>query len=141
MGGLDIAGRAALTQPQLEMQARAQRAGLLGGLQGQQLRGLGLLGGIGQQQQALQQAGIGASRGEFGRALAYGPQQLGLLQGSIAGMEAPVSRTDQYNPSRSEKFEAGLNAYQTVAPIFSNLFQQTPQAPVQTLSGTSRGLF
>jgi hypothetical protein len=141
MGGLDIAGRAALTQPQLEMQARAQRAGLLGGLQGQQLRGLGLLGGIGQQQQALQQAGIGESRGEFGRALAYGPQQLGLLQGSIAGMEAPVSRTDQYNPSRSEKFEAALNAYQTVAPIFSNLFQQTPQAPVQTLSGTSRGLF
>lgn len=141
MGGLDIAGRAALTQPQLEMQARAQRAGLLGGLQGQQLRGLGLLGGIGQQQQALQQAGIGASRGEFGRALAYGPQQLGLLQGSIAGMEAPVSRTDQYNPNRSEKFEAALNAYQTVAPIFSNLFQQTPQAPVQTLSGTSRGLF
>jgi hypothetical protein len=52
MGGLDIAGRAALTQPQLEMQARAQRSGLLGGLAGQQLQGLGLLGGIGQQQQA-----------------------------------------------------------------------------------------
>ena len=48
MGGLDIAGRAALTQPQLEMQARAQRSGLLGGLAGQQLQGLGLLGGIGQ---------------------------------------------------------------------------------------------
>ena len=68
IAGLDIAGRAALTQPQLEMQARAQRAGLLGGLQGQQLRGLGLLGGIGAQQQALQQRAIDAQRGEFARA-------------------------------------------------------------------------
>ena len=87
MGGLDIAGRAALSQPQLDMQARAQRAGLLGGLQGQQTQGLGLLGGIGQQQQGLQQQGLGAARGEFNRALGYGQQQLGLLQG---GMGTPL---------------------------------------------------
>lgn len=92
LAGLDIAGRAALTQPQLEMQARAQRAGLLGGLQGQQLTGLGLLGGIGQQQQALQQRAIDAQRGEFQRALGYGPQQIGLLQ---AGMGTPLVTTTQ----------------------------------------------
>ncbi len=87
MGGLDIAGRAALSQPQLEMQARAQRAGLLGGLQGQQVQGLGLLGQAGAQQQALQQRAIDAQRGEFQRALGYGPQQIGLLQ---AGMGTPL---------------------------------------------------
>jgi hypothetical protein len=90
LAGLDIAGRAALTQPQLEMQARAQRAGLLGGLQGQQLQGLGLLSGIGQQQQALQQRAIDAQRAEFQRALGYGPQQVSLLQ---AGMGTPLIST------------------------------------------------
>jgi len=87
IAGLDIAGRAALTQPQLEMQARQQRAGLLGGLQQEQLRGLGLLGGIGAQQQALQQRAIDAQRGEFQRALAYPQQQISLLQ---AGLGTPL---------------------------------------------------
>jgi hypothetical protein len=87
LGGLDIAGRAALAQPSLEMQARQQRAGLLGGLQGQQIQGLGLLGQAGAQQQALQQRAIDAQRGEFQRALGYGPQQIGLLQG---GMGTPL---------------------------------------------------
>ena len=92
MGGLDIAGRAALTQPSLEMQARQQRAGLLGGLQGQQVQQLGLLGGAGAQQQALQQRAIDAQRGEFQRALGYGPQQINLLQ---AGMGTPLITTTQ----------------------------------------------
>jgi len=101
LAGLDIAGRAALTQPQLEMQARAQRAGLLGGLQQEQLRGLGLLGGIGAQQQALQQRAIDAQRGEFARALAYPQQQLSLLQ---AGMGTPLISTTQ---TESQKAGAG----------------------------------
>lgn len=87
MGGLDIAGRAALAQPSLDIQARQQRAGLLGGLQGQQVQGLGLLGQAGAQQQGLQQRAIDAQRGEFQRALGYGPQQVGLLQ---AGMGTPL---------------------------------------------------
>ena len=128
MGGLDIAGRAALTQPQLELQARGQQSALLGGLQGQQLRGLGLLGGIGQQQQGLQQAGIGASMGEFQRALQYPQQQFGLLSQAVTGIPGQVSRTEGYNPSSFERLQSGLNAYQGV----SNLFQQAPQAPVQT---------
>jgi hypothetical protein len=90
MGGLDIAGRAALAQPSLDIQARAQRAGLLGGLQGQQVQGLGLLGQAGAQQQGLQQRAIDAQRGEFQRALGYGPQQVGLLQ---AGMGTPLVTT------------------------------------------------
>jgi hypothetical protein len=74
------------------MQARAQRAGLLGGLQGQQVQQLGLLGGAGAQQQALQQRAIDAQRGEFQRALGYGPQQINLLQ---AGMGTPLITTTQ----------------------------------------------
>jgi hypothetical protein len=80
----------AMFAPELELRARQQQAGLLGGLQGSQLQNLGLLSGIGQQQQLLQQRGLDAARGEFDRALAYGPQQLGLLQ---AGMGTPLTTT------------------------------------------------
>jgi hypothetical protein len=76
--------------PQLELQARQQQAGLLGGLQGQQVQQLGLLGQAGAQQQMLQQRAIDASRGEFQRALGYGPQQVGLLG---AGMGTPLVST------------------------------------------------
>jgi hypothetical protein len=72
------------------MQARQQRAGLLGGLQGQQIQQLGLLGGAGAQQQALQQRAIDAQKGEFQRALGYPQQQIGLLQ---AGMGTPLVST------------------------------------------------
>jgi len=131
LGGLDIAGRAALTQPQLEMQARAQRSGLLGGLAGQQLQGLGLLGGIGQQQQALQQQAIGAQRGEFQRALQYPQQQLGLLATGVSGVQPTITQTGGYSPSGLEKFQAGLGLLNTAQPIFSNLFSpsQTTQTP------------
>jgi hypothetical protein len=80
----------AMFDPQLELRARQQRMGLLGGLQGTQLQNLGLLGSIGQQQQGLGQRGIDAARGEFQRALGYGPQQLGLLQ---AGIGIPLTTT------------------------------------------------
>ena len=139
LGGLDIAGRAALTQPQLEMQARAQRSGLLGGLAGQQLQGLGLLGGIGQQQQALQQQAIGAQRGEFQRALQYPQQQLGLLATGVSGMQPTQTTTTGYSPSGLEKFQAGMGLLNTAQPIFSNLFsaQQPPQINMpSTLPGS-----
>jgi hypothetical protein len=70
-----------------EMAGRQFQAGLLGSLGAGQMQRLGLLGGIGTQQQTLQQRAIDAARGEFGRALGYGPQQLGLLQ---AGMGTPL---------------------------------------------------
>lgn len=141
MGGLDIAGRAALAQPSLDIQARGQQAALLGGLQGQQLRNLGLLSGIGQQQQGLQQAGIGASMGEFQRALQYPQQQFGLLSQAVTGIPGQTSRTTGYNPSSFERLQSGLNAYQTAAPLFSNLFSPS-QTPAQVpSSGSARGLF
>ena len=81
----------AMFAPELDLRARQQQAGLLGGLQGQQFQTLGLLGGMGAQQRGLQQQAIDAQRAEFFRALGYGPQQIGLLQG---GMGTPlVSQT------------------------------------------------
>lgn len=120
IAGLDIAGRAALTQPQLEMQARQQRAGLLGGLQQEQLRGLGLLGGIGAQQQALQQRAIDAQRGEFARALAYPQQQLSLLQ---AGLGTPLISTSGTSSERGlsgTEFGKAAAGVGTLVGLFSD---------------------
>jgi len=75
----------AFAQPELELRSRAQRAGLLGGLQSEQARRLGMLGGIGTQQQAFQQAALDVPYQEFQRALAYGPQQIGLLSQAVYG--------------------------------------------------------
>ena len=111
MGGLDIAGRAALAQPSLDIQARGQRAGLLGDLQGQQLRGLGLLSGIGLQQQGLQQQGLGVARSEFDRALAYAPQQLGILGAGATATQPLVSRTTSTRPSTMGAISSGLGLF------------------------------
>ncbi len=113
--------------PQLELQARQQQAGLLGGLAGQQLQGLGLLGGIGQQQQALQQQAIGAQRGEFQRALDYPRQQLGLLATGVSGVQPTITKTGGYDPSGLEKFQAGMGLLNTAQPIFSNLFSASQE--------------
>jgi hypothetical protein len=71
---------------QLAAQQQGFQAGLLGDLYGQQLQGLGMLSGIGGQQQQLQQQAIDAARGEFMRALGYPAQQLGYLTGAISGV-------------------------------------------------------
>jgi hypothetical protein len=92
MAESDIARQQQMEQfiPQFQLQAQAQQAGLLGDIQAQNLARLGLLGQVGGLQQALQQQGIQAARGEFERALAYGPQQFGLLQ---AGTGTPLTST------------------------------------------------
>jgi len=74
----------AFAQPELELRSRAQRAGLLGDIAGQQYSRLGLLGQMGLQQQALQQRGLDVPYQEFQRALAYGPQQIGLLSQAMS---------------------------------------------------------
>ena len=66
------------------MADRRFQAGLLGNIQAEQARRLGLLGGIGAQQQGLQQRALDVPFQEFQRALAFGPQQIGLLGGAIA---------------------------------------------------------
>ena len=130
----------AMFAPQFELQARQQQAGLLGGLAGQQLQGLGLLGGIGAQQQALQQRAIEAQRGEFARALDYPRQQLGLLATGVSGVQPTMTTIGGYQPSGLEKFQAGLGLYETVAPMFSNLFSPSQQAQPDLTAGKLLGM-
>ena len=90
----DIAGRTAGNLRQsgfnnaanLAMGDRNFRAGIFGNQLADQYRGLGLLSGIGNQQQLLGQAGLDANYNEFLRGINYGPQQLGLLSGAVFGM-------------------------------------------------------
>ena len=92
MAELDIAGRAAMMQPELELRARQQQAGLLGGQLEDQYRSLGLLGGVGQQQQQLQQRAMDEAYNEFLRASGYGQEQLGTLLSGLSGMPALISQ-------------------------------------------------
>lgn len=82
--------QAALGQANLELRAREQQAGLLGGELGEQYRTLGLLSGIGGQQQALEQARLQAQRGEFERELGFPAYQLGLLNTAAGGISPAV---------------------------------------------------
>ena len=76
-------------------QQQGFQAGLLGDLYSQQLQGLGMLSGIGGQQQALQQQALSAARGEFERALGFPGQQLGYLTGAVSGVPMMPTQTSQ----------------------------------------------
>ena len=112
MAELDIAGRAAMMQPELELRARQQQAGLLGGQLEDQYRSLGLLGGVGQQQQQLQQRAMDQAYNEFLRASGYGQQQLGTLLSGLSGMPSLISQRDK------KKTGAG-DILGTIAGLFS----------------------
>ena len=83
-----------------DMQNRQFQSGLLGGQLSDQYRNLGMLSGIGGQQQGLQQRGMDAGYGEFMRALNYGPQQLGLLAQGVSALPNQSS-TSQSNRGSS----------------------------------------
>ena len=97
----------AMFAPELELRARQQQAGLLGGVGAEQAARLGQLGQIGLQQQQLQQQALGVPYQEFQRALGYGPQQLGLLQSGLPG-QAPISTTTTTKTGLGDVLGAGL---------------------------------
>ena len=123
--------------PQFELQARAQQLGLLGGLSAEQQRRMSGLGQIGAQQQQLQQAGLQVPYGEFQRALAYGPQQLGLLAQGVSAQPQNLSKTAGYQPSTMEGITSGLNIYSQFQDPINNAFgsmfapSQPQMSPVQ----------
>ena len=88
MAEADAARRqqAATNQAELELRARQQQAGLLGGELSEQYRTLGLLSGIGGLQQGLQQGAMDAGYNEFMRASQYPYQQLQAYQGAVTGV-------------------------------------------------------
>jgi hypothetical protein len=94
LAGQDIQARMAMFAPELELRARQQQAGLLGGVSAEQQQRLAALGQIGAQQQGLGQAGLQSAYEEFQRALAYGPQQFGLLAAG-QGVTTPTTTSQQ----------------------------------------------
>lgn len=84
------------------MQDRNFRSGIQSGLLGDQYRNLGLMSGIGSQQQGLQQRGMDAGYNEFLRALQYGPQQLGLLAQGVSALPTQTNQTNSYKPGMGD---------------------------------------
>ena len=107
----------AMFAPELELRARQQQAGLLGGVGAEQAARLGQLGQIGQQQQLLQQQALGVPYQEFQRALGYAPQQFGLLKQAVFGQPENVTRTDRTSPSVLDRLSGGLDLYSTLSGL------------------------
>jgi hypothetical protein len=110
--GFDRATSLAGQDMSRDMQNRQFQSGLLGGQLSDQYRNLGMLSGIGGQQQGLQQAGMDAGYGEFMRALGYGPQQLGLLAQGVSALPTQTNQSNSYKPGT-------LDQLGQVASIFS----------------------
>ena len=102
MANMDAQNRAAFMQPGLDMQNRQFQAGLLGNQLSDQYRNLGLLSGIGGQQQGLQQRGMDAGYNEFLRAIGYGPQQLGLLAQGVSALPTQSNVSQSYKPGMGD---------------------------------------
>ena len=100
------------------MQDRNFRGGIQSGLLGDQYRNLGLLSGIGTQQQGLQQAGMDAGYSEFMRALGYGPQQLGLLSGAVFGMTPGEIQGTSNKQGMMGRIGDGIELFNTVKGFF-----------------------
>jgi len=110
---------AAQSDLERQMATRGFQANLFGNMSNLQTGRLGLLGGIGAQQQMLQQRALDVPYQEFGRALSYGPQQLGLLS-AAAGQPFPTSKTTGYQPSSLEGVSSALNILNQ--PFMQGLF-------------------
>jgi len=116
MANMDAMNRARFMQPQMEMQNRQFQQGLLNDQVSNQYRNLGLLGNQGRSAQALSQAGMDAGYNEFMRALNYGPQQLGLLSGSVFGMTP--GQTDTTKQGMGGRIGDALDIYNSVSSLF-----------------------
>jgi hypothetical protein len=119
MGMFDAANKAAFAQPGLEMQNRGFQASLLGNQLSDQYRNLGLLSGIGSQQQGLQQRGMDAGYNEFLRAIGYGPQQLGLLSSSVFGMNPGIGQTTTTEQGLDGRIGSALDIYTGISSLFN----------------------
>jgi hypothetical protein len=81
------------TAADLGMTDRDYRTAIQQGLLGDQYQNLGLLSGIGGQQQALQQAGYSADYDQYGRAFDYPARQLGLLTSGVSFLPSQAGST------------------------------------------------
>jgi hypothetical protein len=102
----------------LALNDRNFRAGLFGNQLADQYRGLGLMSGIGSQQQGLGQAGLDANYGEFMRGINYGPQQLNLLSGAVFGMPKNTTESTSTKQGMFGRLGDALTSYDRVTGLF-----------------------
>jgi hypothetical protein len=131
--GFEQAQRAAESDIERQMRDRQFQAGIQQQLLGEQYRSLGLLGGIGGQQQLLQQRALDVPYQEFGRALDYPKQQLGLLAQGLSG-QPQFGQTSGYQPSGIEGVTTAMNILGS--PFMQSAFQG---ASIPKFSGASTG--
>jgi hypothetical protein len=135
--GFEQAQRAAESDIERQMRDRQFQAGIQQNLLGEQYRSLGLLGGIGGQQQLLQQRALDIPYGEFQRALQYPKEQFGLLSQAVRGTPS-FGQTEGYQPSSLEGVTTALNILGS--PFMQGAFSSmggSGTAPVS--SGVSTG--
>ena len=130
--GFEQARRAAESDISRQLAGREFRAGLLGGISAEQQRRLGMLSGLGGQQQALQQRALDIPYQEFQRALAYPTQQLGLLAQGVSAQPQLMGKTAAYQPSGLEGVTSALN-------ILSQPFMQSGFQNIFGGGGSSGG--
>ena len=136
--GFEQAQRAAESDIAREMAGRQFQAGLLGRVGSEQAQRLGMLGQIGEQQRLLQQQALQVPYQEFQRALAYGPQQLGLLQSGLPG-QAPVSTATKRSTGLGDVIGTGLQLYGLFGNPFSGLFSGGASAAGSGMGGGITG--
>ena len=137
--GFEQAQRAAESDIARQMRGREFQAGLLGGIQQQQLGRLGALGQIGEQQRLLQQQALEVPYQEFERALAYGPQQFGLLQAGVPGGQMPITTREKRSTGLGDVLGTGLQLYGLFGNPFSGLFSGGASAAGSGMGGGITG--
>ncbi len=78
---------------------------------GDQYKNLGLLSGMGGQQQQLQQRALDTSYNEFLRGLGYGPQQLGLLSQGVSALPTQTNTTQSQKTGMGDVLGTAANLY------------------------------
>ena len=118
LANLGYLNQAATLQPQLEMQNRSFQSGLFGNQLADQYNNVGLLSGIGGQQQQFQQQALNQAYGQYADAMGYGQKQLGLLS-QAAGLIPQQSTTTQTGQQKTGAGDVLGTAAQLAAAIWS----------------------
>ena len=93
------------------MADRNFRSGINQGLLSDQYRNLGLLSGIGAQQQGLQQGAMDAGYNEFLRSINYPKEQLGLLAQGVSALPTQSQQTQSYRPGTLDQLAQAAAVY------------------------------
>ena len=118
-GGFDRATSLAGQDINREIGNRGFQAGLFGNQLADQYNNLGLLSGIGGQQQQFQQQALNQAYGQYADAMGYGQKQLGLLS-QAAGLIPQQSTTTQTGQQQTGVGDVLGTAAQLAAVIWSD---------------------